>query len=1276
MEPLSELATQITSHLWVLHDLDPTEKNPEKLRARTWDDEEDDTVAPSFRIWWVRKLQAEAACDYSRLQGLFDLVVGEIDPTDWDPTDPIKCIHLVGEIHAPDLTWNPLEIRGRLRQRRLAREKSEKLRTEERVELLRQASISPLAILASRIDGLHEVGMLEELDFDPSDTSAGPELLTREELFARVARWICIRAPERDASLGNLKKLRDLYIPVCDKETGSRFMMEHDIARRILSLPQGDQELKAEWDLDREEILLDRRRLREFCSKVGAPSPFSLVLSDELDEIARSRRLRYYDKDPATMSVEQARLRAGMCANYGTPYEEAFDANLFGVALSGGGIRSATFALGLLQGMADRNILPYVDILSTVSGGGYIGSWLISWIKRRGSIHSVQESLRGNASSQDEQVSGVRWITKGGHNPTEPLKSITRNADPRSDHVRPVRLLREYSRYLAPQAGVFSADTWTIAATWVRNTLLNLMILVLLFAAAMLVPRLAVFAMARLSAWTLPGNATDFFARMLIASIPLFAGLFLIGRYNLTTFGAFKKAGSLERTTRGDSDLQVVLQILPCILIGAFLQIVVLWTTGGGLWTTKEGVFGWIVMLSYSAILLIGMSLLLPFLRSNSWKDGEFPVRVALLAIVGSTVAGASLVAAIDVFLLSLGKNTERGVWIASSLGLTFMLAAFSAAIVVFLGLFGKQFGDEQREWWSRLGAWLGLAMAAWLVACAISFFVPLWIAQIGLRLTAIISGVGWAGITAAGLKLAFSPPSGRQPGNEQNPVAEAILNIAPFVFAAGLLSAVSFGLYWVIQLFLRSIPTFVDNPVAHRLCCSDLPLSLQRMLDYYWPMMYPGSWAAFVLTIVFFGLAWILARRVDVNEFSMHHFYKNRLVRAYLGASRARNHRWPNAFTGFDLEDDIRLFRFCYDDKTQPRDMLMDCKSGYIGPFPIINTTLNVTQGADLGLQERKAESFTFTPLWSGFDFSRRQISVKSTNLSEYAFRRTEEFGEPQNHGAFLGTAMAISGAAFNSNAGFHTSPSLAFLLTVFGVRLGWWAGNPRRAEWRLPSPNSGLLYLARELSANTDTNSPFVLLSDGGHFENMGLYELVRRRCRYVVLSDAEEDAKFKLEGIGGAIRKCRDDFGVVIDLNLDALEPLGDPAFSRLHYSIGTIIYPGETAHGKLVYIKSSVTGDEPVDIVEFRKRHCEFPHTSTVNQFFDESHFESYRALGHHVASGVFGHDMDPLPADDGTPIASRLEKLFAQVEKDWGTRIQFALRAEKATSGEAQKGDQE
>src|SRR5262245_58026800 len=113
-----------------------------------------------------------------------------------------------------------------------------------------------------------------------------------------------------------------------------------------------------------------------------------------------------------------------------------------GLAFSGGGIRSATFNLGVLQALADLRLLPRVDYLSTVSGGGYIGSWFVSWAKRleRG-VRAVQERL-------------------------SPLSS----PDPNAPATRPIRFLREYSSYLTPRAGLLSADTWTLAGIWFRNT--------------------------------------------------------------------------------------------------------------------------------------------------------------------------------------------------------------------------------------------------------------------------------------------------------------------------------------------------------------------------------------------------------------------------------------------------------------------------------------------------------------------------------------------------------------------------------------------------------------------------------------------------------------------------------------------------------------------------------------------------------------------------------------------------------------------------------------
>jgi hypothetical protein len=222
------------------------------------------------------------------------------------------------------------------------------------------------------------------------------------------------------------------------------------------------------------------------------------------------------------------------------------------------------------------------------------------------------------------------------------------------------------------------------------------------------------------------------------------------------------------------------------------------------------------------------------------------------------------------------------------------------------------------------------------------------------------------------------------------------------------------------------------------------------------------------------------------------------------------------------------------------------------------------------------------------------------------------------------MATAVATSGAAMSPNWGFHSSPTMAFLLTIFNVRLGLWIRNPRHKRFRLrgrhsnpSSPWFGLFYLAAELFGMVNDEAAFVYLTDGGHFENMGLYELVRRHCSVIIVCDSEQDGGLTYQGMGMAIRKCRIDHGAEITLDLSQLEPTGDPPTSPQYCVAGTIRYANGAA-GQILYIKSAYTRDLPADLVNFHKENPDFPNTSTADQWFSESQFESYRRLGQHYA----------------------------------------------------------
>jgi hypothetical protein len=195
---------------------------------------------------------------------------------------------------------------------------------------------------------------------------------------------------------------------------------------------------------------------------------------------------------------------------------------------------------------------------------------------------------------------------------------------------------------------------------------------------------------------------------------------------------------------------------------------------------------------------------------------------------------------------------------------------------------------------------------------------------------------------------------------------------------------------------------------------------------------------------------------------------------------------------------------------------------------------------------------------------------------------------------GVSVGMAMAISGAAVNPNMGYHSSTAVSFLLTVFNVRLGWWLGNSLKSSFRSPGPHFGLKYAMKKLLGMANANSRYVNLSDGGHFDNMGIYELVRRRCRYIICCDGEQDAALRFRGIGNIVRKCRTDFGVNVDLPVAPLQKVD--GFSSAHCVVGKIQYT-DAPEGYLLYLKATLTGDEATDVLEYRSRQRDFPHQTT-------------------------------------------------------------------------------
>jgi hypothetical protein len=1007
----------------------------------------------------------------------------------------------------------------------------------------------------------------------------------------------------------------------------------------------------------------------------GPAKSFGQVLGEELDEIQTIRK---------TLPRPNARRAKRPPATDPNPeLTRAHTMSLAGLAFSGGGIRSATFNLGILQGLAEAHLLSWFDYLSTVSGGGYIGSWLVAWIRRVG-MDTVEARLIPKRADQPE--------TK------EPPE---------------IRFLRQYSNYLTPRLGLFGLDTWTVVAVYLRNLLLNQAILILGLTAILLVPH---FVVTLNAAWSmyLPRRADT--AQYLI-SFPLLVAMSFIA-LNIETFLLDPKRGTqiLARVATPSSSLSIHVvpsksfdnATNPLLRQGTIVDIwdatfvakrnapgtrVVAFDPNSGnlglssSMEVKNGdivvfheTFPWIaaapkLLLTIVLPLFLSAAVAVCWLTESEqlsqmrWTDvaewgarsysylwafalvvlgvahlvqslrGMRPLRPSYVA--GSTlfrwgvfVASALITGAIGGALMKLSLKCIGDPDVAVIYGVPLVIAVVLLVGAVHIGLLGICFPDPRREWFGRLGGWLLLLCLSWIVLFSISMRSPdfiRWLYRLYPNVVKWGLTPAWVLSTIGGVLAGKSKKTG---DDSRSPGLDAVAKAGPYVFIIGILVALSLAVDRIaLAVTIWHIPEWMPSQVA-------AAMQGFQSRHPHAGLIY-GPLCTLLVVIVCSCMAAIIAWRVDINEFSMNLFYRNRLVRCYLGASNRR--RMPNPFSGFDPDDDM---------------LLKDLKSetGYDGPLPLINTTLNLVAGSELALQERKAESFVMSPLNCGYDVwlekNEHRGETEDPSFDRYGYRPTEYFGY-RDGGFRLGTAASISGAAASPNMGYHSSPAAAFLMTVFNVRLGWWVGNPRHStKWQRSGPRIGLGYLFAELAGQTNDSRDYVYLSDGGHFENLGIYELVKRRCKFILASDADEDSGLKFSDLAGAIQKCRSDFGVDIKINAAHFTLAGTSSFSKWHCAIGEILYDqvdsGQT-NGILVYLKTSMTSDESMDLLNYKLLHDTFPHQTTADQWFNESQFECYRALGLHVVRTL----VSKLPAADPTdPLRETIVAFFTELQRTW------------------------
>ncbi|CAB3809178.1 hypothetical protein LMG28688_06934 [Paraburkholderia caffeinitolerans] len=950
---------------------------------------------------------------------------------------------------------------------------------------------------------------------------------------------------------------------------------------------------------------------------------FAQVLHEELDEIVKARKGQ---SDPIDRVSPASPGAPGSEAD---ALRQSENLDLKGLALSGGGIRSATFSLGVIQALCEGKVLREFDYLSTVSGGGYIGSWLSAQMLHRfpnGNVADLESVLSPNTSP-------------GG--------------PPKAQEDASIGFLREYSNYLTPRVGLLSTDTLAAISAYVRNLVLIQAIFLASIVVVLSSPRVVFL-----------GAQTLLHCKFCLW-LPGTLGLVLL---SLSVAGIVFNLRADQTSPCAKTEFVLISVILPGVL-AAFLMAIEMTNSGGLVKGWHMG--SWVVFftLFYAVVACVlpaqdrysapGQVQHEGTRKVYTRKKRAVPFSKRIAIVVAGSLAGAT--GGVLLSLMHQGISAmahEQALWFAVSIAPFMILQVFALTIVLHLGLVGRIFDYDVHEWWARYGGWLlavtvggGGILTAGTYGSALVLWGDAWLTYVG--------GPAWLFASLWGV---FTGKSKKTDGS-RNSCLERGLVLVPYVFIIGLAVIISYGEYRLLPLGTAETSVVVAHPVNESTMPKSDALHAPK-LDFVQAVaevsaqltqqsghqVELGGHKLYTVLVVFFSflaVGLLLAWRVDINLFSLYNFYRNRLTRCYLGASRAAlGIRHPHPFTGFDIDDDIPLSHLAASAKRNFAQR----------PYHIINTTLNMTSGENLAWQQRKAASFFFSPLYCGFHLP----CAMDPGHSEKSFMKTAQymrgkhtFGPLDDIGPMLGGAVAVSGAAVSPNSGFHTDPGVAFLLTLFNVRLGRWCPNPasRNVPKRSSPEFGGALYL-NELFGAADSTSRYVYLSDGGHFDNLGIYELVRRRVGLIVLCDCGEDASLQFDDLADAIRKCSADFGVDIIINVDPLRREASdnpPPFSANHVVEGVIRYPsleGSTPNaakfdGKLILIKPTLTPEIYAcasDLRNYAIVEPAFPQQSTVDQWFNEAQFESYRKLGY-----LIGRHLLEKPLKDGSMLVDRLQR---------------------------------
>jgi hypothetical protein len=857
---------------------------------------------------------------------------------------------------------------------------------------------------------------------------------------------------------------------------------------------------------------------------VRGPRWAELIGSAEFEALMKAERTGIHgtsSEDPAPCIVVPPS---------GEPWLSSTSDDLVGLALSGGGIRSATFNLGLLEGLSFMGVLPHVDYLSTVSGGGYIGGFWSAWLKRGGE--------GGVPAPKDFPVS-----------PDPPGERHQRIAE-----TPEVRHLREFSRFLSPRLGFFEAEMWHAVIAFIGGFVPTL-------AASLAVLALGLMLWAGLTSYL---------------GFHWMVGLALHLLLVILTVGVFERIWyrTADRETRRDA---LAFNLL-------FSAITLGIVTAAYLWVDNR--------LDASAAvqgLRIGDSWTY-FLRAGSTRAWSRNLLVAYYT------AGVGV--SVRLFEVPFVLMLTSAVWLLVRLTLPLLMPAGGLTMKIVAQ------GALDRVVMRLLGVAIvwGLAAVLWLVGANL--------AHAGWR-------SAWTGLLALGSGGAMAILRNwlttvfKSTGHKS--VLERLRPVLPQMLSYG---AIGLAIVWLVSVLVGSLGIELD------------------------------LWVRTALVLM--GVVGIVML-LDPSEYSLHGFYRDRISRAYLGATNpsAEDRAADNRNSEFRPVDDMLMA------ETLER------------PLHLVCCTANDLTGDQVETLTRGSRSATL---------SRHGVSVGGRWAAA--------------PGLTMASALTASAAAFNPTMGSvskQLGPAVTFLMATMNLRLGLWVSHPANTSTRWRPP--GWVFF-KEMFGQTHAGlhrtgeqpfSPDVHLSDGGHFDNLGLYELVRRHCRYIIVSDCGADHETAFDDLSNAVRRIREDFDIEVEIDLRPFKTadLGD----RQHAVVGTVHYDRSFDKGLIVYFKPTLSGDEPADVTQYATRNTAFPHEGTGDQFYDEAQWESYRRLGFHSVQMCFGfmeargkppardeiftgarQQWYPTPPDLRTQVLEMTSR-FGALEEDLRSAGQYALLLE-------------